>query len=103
VNEAGVEAGLGNEAAGALNQPSLDEFLAMLNNSPEAAQDVVEDNKCCLRHGQGHGLSVCVPGDKTEIAKLDPVAFRGNEVCVTPEVLAANKAVFKDATIGECQ
>ncbi len=105
LGEAGgtVAQGAGNEAASALNQPSLEEFLAMLNSSPETAAEVVNDNECCLRHGQGHGISVCVPGDKTKIANLDPVAFRGNDVCITPELLAANKDLFKGATIGECQ
>lgn len=97
-----LEQPAGDDASGGINQPSVDEFVEMLNSLPNEAEAIIEQNDCCMRHGQGHGIDVCVPGNKAGLASLSPIDIRGNQVCVPADTVAANPALFTGGTLGRC-
>lgn len=81
----------------------LSEFLEMLAGVPADAENVIEKNHCCISHGGGHGIDLCMSGDKAALLNLWPIEVRGNSICVPAETIAANPTLFAGATVGRCQ
>lgn len=81
---------------------SLSRVLLRMAASPSMDACIQEKSRCCMSHGQGHGIELCMPGDKTKLADLSPIKVEGNSVCVPAEIVKANADLFKDATVGEC-
>lgn len=80
----------------------LAEFLEMIAKVPAQAADVAEKNRCCISHGGGHGIDLCMAGDKSALLKFWPIEVRGDSICVPASTVQANAALFTGAVVGRC-
>lgn len=59
--------------------PAVGALLQMAEDDPAAAEEVFDDFRCCLKHGQGHGLELCESGVE--------LCVRTNEVANHPNAI----------------
>lgn len=102
-----------DEADGLLRQVSVDEFVGMLPGQPTDVNElrdvpgevgqIAKQTRCYISGGGGHGVDVCLPGDKTAISRLQPIEIRGDQLCVPVATLAENAALFARGMMGLCE
>ncbi len=80
----------------------LADFLALVETDPRQAAEIADQDECCISHGNGHGIELCMTGDKTAIANLSPIEIKGNAICVPQSVVEKNAALFTGAALGRC-
>ena len=95
------EEGCGDDAEIAGPPPTVEEFIEIFTDEP--ATPLVKEYRCYISHGQGHGVELCMPGDKSAISKLSPVEIKGDELCVNLNVLDTNVDAFAGAVMGRCE
>lgn len=80
----------------------VSEFLMVVAADPAEAARISKEQDCYISHGGGHGIELCVAGDKAALSPLWPIEIKGDQVCVPVNTLVSNAALFAGSTIGRC-
>ncbi len=78
------------------------EFLDAVANLPVQAQQIIKEDRCYISHGGGHGMELCMTGDKSELLKLWPMEVKGNAICAPVSTVTSMPALFAGAMVGRC-
>ena len=81
--------------------PTVEEFIDIFIDSP--ATPLVKEYRCYISHGQGHGVELCMTGDKSALSALPKVEIKGDELCVNLNTLNTNTEAFAGAVMGRCE
>lgn len=87
---------------GAVPQMPVADFLGLLAQNPAEGAVVSKQLRCYISGGGGHGVDVCMPGDKSAISGLWPIEIKGDQLCVPVATLQAKAALFANGKTGEC-